>query len=127
MTRLRDPSRLGQRLILWVAWNNWVPESCHVLETFEVSKGGQDMVTTRNPRLILAAILMMAAPAAHAQLGLVSQSQELQAGREADAQITQQYRISRDSNYNNQLRSLGTRLTRVSERPDLPWTFRVLD
>src|SRR2546425_1971551 len=85
------------------------------------------MVTTRTPRLILAAFLMLAAPAAQAQLGLVSQSQELQAAREADAQITQQYRVSRDSNYNNLLRTLGTRLTRVCERSDLPWTFRVLD
>jgi predicted Zn-dependent protease len=69
---------------------------------------------------------MAAAPAARAQFS-VSEREELQAGREADAKITQKYRVSRDSNLNGLVSHLGRRLAAVSERPNIPWTFRVLD
>ena len=64
---------------------------------------------------------------AHAQFGLVSEKQELEAGRTADAEITSKYRISHDSYYNALVSHLGTRITRVCKRPNIPWTFRVID
>src|SRR2546426_763319 len=77
---------------------------------------------------ITAGLLCLSAmPSASGQLGLVSQSQELEAGKQADAQIRQQYRISRDPEMNALVRHLGKRLVAVSERPNLSWTFRVID
>jgi predicted Zn-dependent protease len=75
---------------------------------------------------IAAAISITAAPPARAQFG-VSEKDELNAGRSADAKITQQYRVSHDSYMNGLVTHLGRRLAAVSERPNLPWTFRVLD
>jgi len=87
------------------------------------------MMRTSHARLGLAAAVLMFAGAtsAQAQFGLVSESQELQAGREADAQIRQKYRVSSDPSYNRLVQTLGRRLASVSERPNIPWTFRVLD
>ncbi|MCC6730943.1 MAG: M48 family metalloprotease [Chthonomonadales bacterium] len=77
---------------------------------------------------LLVALAAMAAEAvAQAQLGLVSQSQELKAGREADAQIRQTYRISHDPALNARVRTIGRKLARASDRPDIPWTFRVIE
>jgi beta-barrel assembly-enhancing protease len=78
---------------------------------------------------MLAALCIMAisVPAAQAQFGLVGEKQELEAGRQADAQIRQQHRVSSDRQWNGLVRHLGTRLTRVSDRPNINWTFRVLD
>ena len=86
------------------------------------------MMRKHGARLSLAAVALtlMAAPA-QAQFGLVSESQELQAGREADKQILQKYRVSRDPAMNQLVQTLGRRLASVSERPNIPWTFRVLD
>ena len=86
------------------------------------------MIRTHKMRLALAvAVMTLAAPAAQAQFGLVSESQELQAGREADAQIRQKYRVSSDPTMNRLVQTLGNDLAAVSERPNIPWTFRVLD
>ena len=75
-----------------------------------------------------AAVSITAVPASRAQAQFgISEKEELQAGREADAKITQQYRVSRDRNLNGLVTHLGRRLAAVSERPNLPWTFRVLD
>lgn len=72
------------------------------------------------------AVSLVAAPPARAQFG-VSEKDELAAGRNADAQIRQQYHVNTNSHWNGLVKHLGVRLARVSERPDLPWTFRVLD
>ena len=86
------------------------------------------MIRTHSTRLVLAAVVMtLAAPAAQAQFGLVSESQELQAGRQADAQLRQKYRVSSDPAMNRIVQTLGNHLAAVSERPNIPWTFRVLD
>lgn len=69
----------------------------------------------------------MAAASAQAQLGLVSEKQELAAGKQADQQITQKYRVSTDPQLNGLVSHLGKRMVGVCERPNLNWTFRVLD
>lgn len=71
--------------------------------------------------------LMNNLPPAQAQLGLVNEKDELAAGRQADAQILKQYPLSRDSGYNNLVTKLGRRLVGVCERPNINWTFRVLE
>lgn len=61
------------------------------------------------------------------ELSLVSEGQEIQMGREADPQIVAQMGLYPDSSIQRYVRDIGLRLAAESERPDLPWTFRVLD
>jgi predicted Zn-dependent protease len=75
----------------------------------------------------MAAITSAAVAPAAAQFSLVSEKQELEAGQQADQQLTQKYRLSSDSYWNSTVKRLGSRLVRVCERPNIPWTFRVLD
>src|SRR5690606_12235747 len=61
------------------------------------------------------------------QLSLISESQEIAMGREADAAIVAQMGLYPDEALQRYVHDLGTRLAATSERPNLPWTFRVLD
>ena len=61
------------------------------------------------------------------QLSLISESQEIQMGREADRAIVAQLGLYPDSSWQRYVRRLGDSLAAVSERPGLPWTFRVVD
>ncbi|HVS12563.1 MAG TPA: M48 family metalloprotease [Thermoanaerobaculia bacterium] len=61
------------------------------------------------------------------QLSLVSESQEVAIGREADPQIVAQFGLYPDESVQRYVADLGVQLAAASERPDLPWTFRVLD
>lgn len=69
----------------------------------------------------------ISAPPAQAQLLSISESQERQAGAQAAAQLERQYGVSRDRHANNLVRSIGEDLARVSSRPNLDWTFKVLN
>ena len=62
------------------------------------------------------------------EISLVSESQEIAMGRESDPAITAQMGGEYDAPaLQARVTELGTSLAAVSERPDLPWTFRVLD
>lgn len=61
------------------------------------------------------------------QLSLVSEAQEIAMGREADPAIVAQFGLYPDDELQQYVQDLGQRLAAQSERPDLPWTFRVLD
>lgn len=61
------------------------------------------------------------------ELALVSEAGEIQMGREADPQIVAQLGLVEDEGLQSYVSDLGLRLAAVSERPDLPWTFRVVD
>ena len=61
------------------------------------------------------------------QLTLISESQEIQMGREADQQITAQLGLYPDESAQQYVSSLGQALAAKSERPDLPWSFKVVD
>jgi predicted Zn-dependent protease len=58
---------------------------------------------------------------------LVSEGQEIAMGRNADPQIVAAYGLYPDSGMQRYLRGIGEELAALSERPHLPWTFRVLD
>ena len=60
-------------------------------------------------------------------LSLVSESQEIAMGRESDPAIAAQMGLVPDSALQRYVSDIGMRLARASERPDLPWTFRVVD
>lgn len=61
------------------------------------------------------------------ELSLVSEAQEIQIGRESDPQIVAQMGLYPDSAVQRYVREIGLAMAARSERPHLPWTFRVLD
>ncbi len=58
---------------------------------------------------------------------MISEAQEIEMGREADAQVIASLGLYPDSALQRYLQELGSRIARNSERPNLPWTFRVID
>jgi predicted Zn-dependent protease len=79
----------------------------------------------------LAAVLAVACatnPATGAkQLILVSESQEMSMGRDYDRDVVASIGLYPDSGAQRYIQQFGTRLAATSERPNLPWTFRVVD
>jgi predicted Zn-dependent protease len=61
------------------------------------------------------------------QIMLMSESQEIQLGKEADAEIRKQMGIYNDANLQRYVSGIGERLTAAAHRPKLPWTFAVVD
>ena len=61
------------------------------------------------------------------QLSLVSTSQEKAIGRENDKAIVAEMGLVENEALQKYVNDLGQRLAARSERPDLPWTFRVVD
>ena len=61
------------------------------------------------------------------QLALIGEQQEIAMGREADGQISRQLGLYDDEAIQSYVAALGARLAAQSERPHLPWTFRVVD
>jgi predicted Zn-dependent protease len=61
------------------------------------------------------------------ELMLVSEGQEIQMGLQSDPAVVQTFGMYPDSSIQQYVRGLGERLAARSERPNLPWTFRVVD
>jgi predicted Zn-dependent protease len=60
-------------------------------------------------------------------LSFISESQEIAMGREADASIVAQMGLVEDTAIQRYVSNIGLGLAKSSERPNLPWTFRVVD
>ncbi len=81
---------------------------------------------------VLTAALLLAACATNPATGrrelmLVSEDQEIAMGREYDPQIVASLGLYPDTALQRYVQELGLRMAAQSERPRLPWTFRVLD
>ncbi len=61
------------------------------------------------------------------QLALISEAQEIQLGRQSAVQVGEQLGLVPDSALQQYVQAVGARLAAASERPNLPWTFRVVD
>ena len=61
------------------------------------------------------------------QLMLVSEEQEIQMGREYDPQVVASVGLYPDPAWQQYVQQLGSKIAATGERPDLPWTFRVVD
>jgi len=61
------------------------------------------------------------------QLMLVSEDQGIAMGRQADTAIIATIGLYPDAAWQTYIQQFGERLAATSERPDLPWTFRVVD
>src|SRR3977135_1400826 len=83
------------------------------------------------PLLISAALVMEGCavnPATGSrQLMLVSESQEIAMGRDYDKQVAASIGLYPDTALQRWIQQFGARLAATSERPNLPWTFHVVD
>ncbi|MDH3404539.1 MAG: M48 family metalloprotease [Acidobacteriota bacterium] len=61
------------------------------------------------------------------QLSFFSESYEIELGAEVDREFLTTSREYEDAGLHRYVAELGGRLAAVSERPDLPWTFRLAD
>ena len=61
------------------------------------------------------------------QLMLVSESQEIQMGQQYDSQVVATIGLYQDPVWQRYIQQFGARLAATTERPNLPWTFRVVD
>jgi predicted Zn-dependent protease len=61
------------------------------------------------------------------QLMLVSEAQEIAMGKAADQEVAAAYGLYPDPKVQAYVETLGKRLAAASERPDLPWSFKVVD
>lgn len=61
------------------------------------------------------------------ELSLVSESREIAMGREADPEISAQFGLVEDAELTAYVSGIGTRLAALSERPSLPWSFKIVD
>ena len=61
------------------------------------------------------------------ELSLVSESQEIDMGRQAAADVRQQMGLVPDSALQRYVRGIGLELAKASERPQLPWSFDVIE
>lgn len=84
---------------------------------------------------LVAAVLIAAAAAACAknpvtgnrEFVFMSESQEAELGRQADAQIRGEMGVYDDDALQEYVAAIGARLAAASHRPDLPWRFAVID
>jgi beta-barrel assembly-enhancing protease len=66
------------------------------------------------------------APPAQAQLFGISEQQEIQIGRQVEAEVAKKPGFVDDPALTKHVTGIGLRLARVSERPNLPWTYHIL-
>ncbi|WP_232830166.1 M48 family metalloprotease [Lewinella sp. IMCC34191] len=61
------------------------------------------------------------------QISLISEESEIQMGQEYDPQVVAEFGIYEDPTLQNFLSKKGNEMAAISERPNLPWTFRLVD
>ena len=61
------------------------------------------------------------------EFSLMSEAQEVQLGQELDEQVRREMGVYDDPELQRYVSEIGMRLARASERPDLPWSFTVVD
>jgi predicted Zn-dependent protease len=77
--------------------------------------------------LLLIAACSMNPATGQRQLALMSEAQEIAMGRQAHPEVLAAYGAYDDSEWQRYVQELGATLAATSERPQLDWTFTVLD
>jgi len=96
-------------------------------------QSSNDVLSMNSRTKLVAALLVAVAACAvnpatgRREFSLVSEAQEIQMGREADPQIAASIGVVDDPELQAYVAGLGMRLAEVSERPNLPWSFKVVD
>ncbi len=61
------------------------------------------------------------------EVSLMSESQEIALGQQMDPEVRREMGVYNDPDLQRYVESIGTRLARHSERPEIPWHFTVVD
>ena len=61
------------------------------------------------------------------EISLISQDQEIQMGQQGAQQVVQEIGLVNNQALQNYVKQVGVSLASKSERPNLPWSFRVVD
>jgi predicted Zn-dependent protease len=61
------------------------------------------------------------------QFNLMSEAQEIQIGQQQDVQVRKEMGVYKDEALQQYITTIGMKLAQVSERPNLPWHFTVVD
>ncbi|MDF2772614.1 MAG: peptidase [Geminicoccaceae bacterium] len=61
------------------------------------------------------------------EVSLISQDQEIQMGQQGAQQVAQEIGLVNDQALQNYVQQVGAGMAAKSERPNLPWSFRVID
>jgi predicted Zn-dependent protease len=61
------------------------------------------------------------------ELSFMSEAQEIAIGQESDPQIKQEMGVYNDAELQQYVADIGMRMAKISERPNLPWRFTVVD
>ncbi len=77
--------------------------------------------------LLLMAACTMNPATGERQLTLMSEAQEIQIGAQTHPEVLAAFGAYDDPEWQAYIQELGSRIATVSERPDLEWTFTVLD
>jgi len=77
--------------------------------------------------LLLSSACMLNAATGRLQFTTISEPEEVALGQETDAEIVAALGLYEDEELTDLVERLGAELAEQSERPGLPWTFRVLD
>ena len=90
------------------------------------------MMLRKSTCLIFSVCVIAAACAANPvtgkkQVSLMSEAEELAIGQQQDAEIRRDMGVYNDSNLQRYIQDVGMRLAAGSHRPNLPWTFTVVD
>ena len=77
--------------------------------------------------LLLIAACTMNPATGQRQLTLMSEAQEIQMGRQTHPEVLATFGAYDDPEWQSYIQALGSKIAATSERPDLDWTFTVLD
>src|SRR5438552_4020478 len=61
------------------------------------------------------------------QFSLMSEAQEIAAGQQNDVEVRREMGVYSDPALQEYVSDIGMRLARISERPNLPWHFTIVD
>jgi predicted Zn-dependent protease len=61
------------------------------------------------------------------EVSLMSEAQEIAYGQQADPEIRREMGVYDDDTLQRYVRDIGNRLAQLSHRPNLPWTFTIVD
>jgi predicted Zn-dependent protease len=84
-------------------------------------------------RLVVGAMLLLLVSCAinpvsgERELAMVSEAQEIEIGRQVAGSAELQFGLVEDAALQDYVHRLGSQLALASERPDLPWSFKVVD
>lgn len=92
----------------------------------------RSLVKTRRTALVVGALIVAAActlnPATgRRQLSLIGEQQEIAMGLQYDKGVTAEFGLYPDEAWQTYIQEIGEKLAATSERPQLPWEFKVVD